>query len=312
MSDWRTAPPAMTPGLRRALIVIGGLAAVSVWLAVVGLTEPYDWTRLGTGHDARPYWTAALDRPYATSRLGAHDAYLYSPAFLQLTAPIRALPWQWFMACWTAILILATFSIVGPVLLGPALLLAMPEIFGGNITLLLAAALVAGFRLPGAWAFPLLTKVTPGLGLVWFGVRREWRSLAIAAAATTGVAALSFAYAPSAWAEWFDVLVVNAGAPIDSGSLPVPLVVRLPISLLVIAWAARTNRRWALPIGCLLAMPVIWYGSLSLLLAIVPLAAPAWTAWQWPESVRPVRAWGAPGGPSARQRTGRPAARRAE
>ena len=269
-----------------------------MWLAIVGLAEPYDWSRLGTGHDARPYWTAIFEQPYATSRVGAHDAYLYSPAFLQLIAPLRALPWQVFLAAWTGVLILATLYLVGPVFLGPVLVLALPEILGGNITLLIAAAIVAGFRFSGTWAFPLLTKVTPGVGLLWFGVRREWRSLAIASATTGGVVLLSFLTTPPAeWLAWFRVLAGNAGSPIESGSLPVPLLVRLPVAIVVIAWAARTDRRWALPIGCLLAFPVIWYGSLSLLLAVIPLAFPEWTAWPWREHAARARAWirGRPG-----------------
>ena len=288
----RAALPVLTPTRRRALIAFGLVVAVAMWAAIVAFAEPYDWSRLGTGHDARPYWTAAFDVPYATSRVGAHDAYLYSPAFLQLLAPLRALPWQVFMAGWVAVLILATLYLVGPVLLGPVLLLALPEILGGNITLLLAVAVVAGFRFPGTWAFPLLTKVTPGVGLIWFGVRREWRALAIAAATTAGVVVLSFVSTPAGeWLEWIRVLAGNAGSPIDSGSLPIPLVVRLPIAIVVIAWAARSDRRWLLPIGCLLALPVIWYGSLTLLLGVIPLAFPEVTAWSWREQLDRAREW---------------------
>jgi hypothetical protein len=285
-----TALSTITPSRRRALIAFGVVVAAIIWLAIVAFAEPYDWSRLGTGHDARPYWTAAFDVPYGTSRVGAHGAYLYSPAFLELIAPLRAVPWQMFMAGWTAILIGAALYLVGPILLGPVLILALPEILGGNITLLLAAAIVAGFRFPGTWAFALLTKVTPGVGLLWFGVRREWRALAIAAVTTVGVVMLSFLNTPpSEWLTWLGVLAGNAGAPIDSGSLPVPLLLRLPIALVVIAWAARTDRRWALPIGTLLAMPVIWYGSLTLLLAVIPLAFPAWTAWSWREQLDRLR-----------------------
>jgi hypothetical protein len=276
---------------RRALIAAGVLFALGIWVVIVAAAEPYDWSRAGPGHDARPYWTAVFERPYATSRVGAHDAYLYSPLFLQVVAPLRALPWQWFLAGWTAILILATLYLVGPVLFGPALLLALPEIIGGNITLLLAVAIVAGFRRPGMWALPLLTKVTPGLGLLWFAVRREWRALTIAGGLTAAVAAISFLTTPDAWTEWFRVLASNAGSPIDSGSLPIPLLPRLAIAVVVIAWGARTDRRWALPIGCLLALPVIWYGSLSLLLAVVPLLAPRWTSWSWRETWAAAREW---------------------
>ncbi len=35
--------------------------------------------------------------------------------------------------------------------------------------------------------------------------------------------------------------------------------------MVVIVWAALGDRRWALPIGVLLAMPVIWWGSFAIL-----------------------------------------------
>ena len=248
-----------------------------------------------------------------------------------MISPLRALPWQGFLAGWTLILIGAVLYLVGPVLLGPALLLALPELAGGNITLLIAAAVVFGFRFSGTWAFPLLTKVTPGLGLIWFAVRREWRGLAIAVVTTVGIVVVSFvSSAPNDWVDWFRVLIGNAGAPIDSGSLPVPLWFRLPIAFIVVIWAARTDRRWLLAVGCLLALPVIWYGSLTLLIAVVPLARPDWTYYPWRETainarvairtrlgVRPtqsaqytanaatVRASAGPAGRSALPRTGR-------
>ena len=285
MPNWRSGPAALSPAQRRALIVFGAIVAAVIWIAIVAVAEPYDWSRIGPGHDARPYWTAVFTQPYATSRVGAHDAYLYSPAFLQVISPLRALPWQGFLAGWTLILIGAVLYLVGPVLLGPALLLALPEIAGGNITLLIAAAVVFGFRFSGTWAFPLLTKVTPGLGLIWFAVRREWRGLAIAVVTTVGIVVVSFvSSAPNDWVDWFRVLIGNAGAPIDSGSLPVPLWFRLPIAFIVVIWAARTDRRWLLAVGCLLALPVIWYGSLTLLIAVVPLARPDWTYYPWRET----------------------------
>ncbi len=61
----------------------------------------------------------------------------------------------------------------------------------GNVHMLLALAIVLGFRWPATWSFVLLTKVTPGIGLLWFAVRREWRSLAIALGATAVLVTLS-------------------------------------------------------------------------------------------------------------------------
>ena len=43
-------------------------------------------------HDARAYWSADLSDLYARGQVGGEDAYLYSPAFAQLTAPLTWLP----------------------------------------------------------------------------------------------------------------------------------------------------------------------------------------------------------------------------
>ena len=66
------------------------------------------------------------------------------------------------------------------------------ELAGGNIHLLLAAAIVLGFRWPWTWSLVLLTKITPGIGLLWFVVRREWRNLTIALGGTAAIVAVSF------------------------------------------------------------------------------------------------------------------------
>jgi hypothetical protein len=55
------------------------------------------------------------------------------------------------------------------------------------------------------------------------------------------------------------------------GSIPIPLVVRLPLAAAVIVYAARKGQAWLLPAGILLAMPVIWWGSLVILAAVVAL-----------------------------------------
>jgi len=269
--------------LRIARIALTGgvVTALVVWVVAIALAAPFEWGTLGTGHDARPYWAAAVSYPYANAGVGANGAYLYSPAFLQLLAPIRVLPWTAFLACWEAVLLVATAALSGPVLLGPVLLVVTPELWGGNIDILLALAVVLGFRWPATWAFVLLTKVTPGVGLLWFAVRREWRSLGIALGTTAAIVALSALFAADAWFGWIRTLVDNVGRPVTSGSFPIPFLVRLPFAVLVVVWGARTDRRWTVPVACLLALPVIWYGSLSLLLGVIPLERPR-LAVRWP------------------------------
>ncbi len=74
------------------------------------------------------------------------------------------------------------------------------ELYHGNVHLLMAAAIVLGFRYPVGWSFLLLTKVTPGVGLIWFAVRREWRPLLIALGFTGALVAVSVAStASSGW-----------------------------------------------------------------------------------------------------------------
>jgi hypothetical protein len=253
---------------------VGIAVAIAAWLLIVVFSEP--WGRLwGTGQDARCYWQATLAAPYLHSDWNDPIAYVYSPAFLQLVTPLTTLPWQAFMAVWTALLILAVRFLTGPRLLAAGLLFpfAAMEIAGGNVSLLLAAAIVIGFRWPAAWSIVLLTKITPGIGLLWFAVRREWRSLGIALGATAVIVLVSFVMLPDQWRDWIDVVLRNvaAGKSGTWASVPLPLWIRLPFAIALVVWGARTDRRWTVPVGAMLALPALWYGGLSMLLGVIPL-----------------------------------------
>jgi hypothetical protein len=253
---------------------VGLVVAIVGWTLIVVFAEP--WGRLwGTGQDARCYYQATLADPYLHSSWNDPIAYVYSPAFLQLVSPLTALPWQAFMAVWTAILLLAVRFLTGPRLLAAGLVFpfAAMEVAGGNVSLLLAAAIVIGFRWPAAWSLVLLTKITPGIGLLWFAVRREWRSLAMALGATAVIALVSFALLPDQWRTWVDVVIRNvaAGKGGTWASVPIPLWIRLPVAIVVVVWGARTDRRWTVPVASMLALPALWYGGISMLLAVIPL-----------------------------------------
>ncbi len=254
---------------------VGVALAAAAWLVIVVMSSPFGrlW---GTGQDAYCYWFPDLAAPYAHSDWTQPIAYVYSPAFLQLLTPIRILPWQAYMAVWTVVLLAAVFVLTGRRWFAIGIVLAAMELAGGNIHLLLAAAMVIGFRYPAAWSFVLLTKVTPGIGLLWFVVRREWRQLAIALGATAVVVVVSFALLPDAWAQWIGVLSRVSGRDGTGtwAALPIPLLIRLPIAAVVVIWGARTDRRWAVPLAGMLALPALWYGGLSMLLAVIVLQKP--------------------------------------
>ena len=144
----------------------------------------------------------------------------------------------------------------------------------GQVDLLMAAAIVVGFRWPAAWALPILTKVTPGVGLLWFAVRREWRSLAIALGATAAIVAISFAINADAWLGWLGMLGRGQFPRAEDGwYFDVPLGFRLAMAVIVIIWGARTDRRWVVPLAAVLGMPTVWINSPTILVAVIPLIA---------------------------------------
>ena len=257
--------------LGRVIAVWGLLAAILLVVLMTALAEPFEPDSFGPGHDARAYWAAPLDEPYVPGSVGRESAYLYSPAFLVALSPLRALPWPLFLGLWTTGLLAVLLWLARPLLFLPLLLLSLPEICAGNITILLAAAIVLGFGRSVAWAFPLLTKVVPGVGVLWFAVRRQWLQFAIAIAATVAIIAGTALVTPGLWADWFQLLLSSTGSSTVPGSVPVPLIARLPVAIAIIAFAAWRDVRWLLPIGVLLAMPVLWWGSLALLTATVAL-----------------------------------------
>jgi Glycosyltransferase family 87 len=218
--------------------------------------------RLGQfGYDVYAYWSVDLGHLYAQTpqALSGFGAFHYSPAVAQVFAVFHVVPWWIFLWGWTALLVATLVWLGGRWTL---LLLAFPplvlELYAGNINLLIAATIALGFRYPAVWAFVLLTKVTPGVGVLWFAFRREWRNLAIALGVTAAIVLVSFISAPALWSQWMTALFDLGG--LTGGSLPIPVVVRLPIAAAVVWWGARSDRRWAVPVAATIATPVLWIG----------------------------------------------------
>jgi hypothetical protein len=261
---WRGLDPGRLPRLST-----GSIVACTLWLVIIVLAQRDSGAWI-SGKDAISYWAPQLDALYAHAEWTTVGAYVYSPAFLQIVSPLQHLPWLAFVGVWTAMLMLALRFLTGGRLFAIGVLLAAGELIGGNISLLLAAAIVVGFRWPAAWALILLTKVTPGVGLLWFAARGEWRNLSIALAATVLVVAVSAAVMPWAWAEWIGVLTNIAGRDGTWAAVPIPFLVRLPFAIAIVVWGARTDRRWTVPVACMLG-PALWYGGLTMLLATIVL-----------------------------------------
>lgn len=248
-------------------LTIAGVAyVVLVWLRAVPYAPPVP--DYGPMFDARGFWIAweggLYDIPWRTN-----EAYVYSPAFAQILWSFTLLPWPVFAAGWTLAAIGCLFWMRVPWMLAfPGVI---DDILRGNIHVFLAAAIVLGLRYPAVWAFGILTKVTPGVGLLWFAIRREWGALGVAAGVTAAIAAVSFVASAPLWQEWFGLLSANAGETARIQVIPLPLLVRLPAAAAVVAYAAWTDRAWLLPIGVMLALPNVWTSSTALLAAVPAL-----------------------------------------
>ena len=242
-------------------LTVAGLTYIAlVWLRIAPYAPPVP--EYGPMFDARGFWIAwdggLYDIPW-----GEYEAYVYSPAFAQLLWPFTLLPWPVFAAGWTLGAIGCLFWMRVPWMIAfPGVI---DDILRGNIHVFMAAAIVLALRFGGAWAFPILTKVTPAIGLVWHIVRRETVQLGTALFVTGGIFLVSFAFSSELWIEWFQLLVDNADTTARIRVVPLPLVVRLPIAVVLIAYGARTDRAWLVPFGVMLGLPNVWTSSTALL-----------------------------------------------
>jgi hypothetical protein len=262
--------PALSPAQRRAIrdgVALAGLAYFA-WLFLVNI-----WVERNLGADATAYWLLDPAHPYEVPA-GVFGAFVYPPPMVRVFAPAAMLSWPQFWLLWMAVLVATVIWLGGRRTL---LVLAFPavalELYYANINLLLAAAIALGFRYPAAWAFVLLTKVTPGVGLLWFVVRREWRHLGIALGATVALASTSLLLDMPLWSQWIDALERDAGMPLGMPIAP-PLWLRLPLAAAVVIWGARTNRPWTVPVAVTISLPILWLAALSVLAALVAINRP--------------------------------------
>jgi hypothetical protein len=268
-----------------AIVLLGLVALLAAGVFIRDMHELYQG-------DAHIYWAAIRSpEPYVTAASDGPEGYLYAPVFIQAIWPILSLPWAWFYAIWLALGLMTLIWLLRPVLTIAVLpfvfitfgvsLLAIPRhsLSSMNVTMFMGIAVAAGFRWPWTWSLLILTKVTPGLGLLWFMVRREWQNLIVALGFTAAVVAVSFVISPNWWFDWATVIQNNSRYPEPAFAIHfLPLIPRLIIAAVMIAVAARADARWVMPIAVVLAMPYVADTSLIVLAAVPPLLRhDAWT-----------------------------------
>ena len=266
-------------------LALRGRAAGLLLTGIGVLVATYYWYLLTTGGgspvDAFQYWQADPNNLYPHPELLHENGYNYSPAFELVIGWGRNLPLATFVAIWRALLLVVLVGLAGP--WTALVIFTVPvasEINAANIQILLAAAIVLGFRRgawPLTWAFVLLTKVTPGVGLLWFVFRRRWRDLAIAVGGTAVIAAITFVIWPDRWFGWITLLLEGSPPPVPPYNLP--LLPRLLVAIAIVGLAAWRGLRWPVVVAGMLALPAFFALSPSMLVGVLPFAREAFGRW---------------------------------
>jgi hypothetical protein len=84
---------------------------------------------------------------------------------------------------------------------------------------------------------------------------------------------VSFVLAPQLWFDWLQVLRISIETTADGYLVPIPISVRLPLAVIIAVAGGVAGRPWTVPVAAMLALPVLWIGALSMLVAIWPLRA---------------------------------------
>jgi hypothetical protein len=247
--------------VRDALVLLGIIACATYWW--------YLTSGGGLPVDVHYYWAADPGNLYPHPEAGEHNGYNYSPAFEFVAGWWRSIPFEAYAAIGRAVLLAMLVYLAGPFTLFALLTVPVAsEINAANIQIPLALAVFLGFRWPATWAFVILTKLTPGIGLFWFLLRREWRHLAIALGGTAAVAAVSFVLMPHAW---FDYVVLLTGSPAPAvAPYYLSFWTRLPFAIGFIAWGAWKGKRWPVVVGATIALPVYYITSSAMLVGVLP------------------------------------------
>lgn len=266
----------MSPRARRvaALALWGIGAGVAVAFAIALSRDLFV-------HDAHAYWAADPATAYRIPQ-GDPDALFYAPPIVIAMAPWGLIPWPVFAYGWSLLIAVAIAFMAGPLTL--PLVVTPPiasEISLGNIHAFIGLLVIVGFRWPAAWSLILLTKVTPGVGLLWFVFRREWRNLGVALAATAALVLVTLPFGWDLWPRWVEGLIANRDPDAASDAiLQLALPIRLAIATVILWWGARRDARWVVPIAVTLGLPILWSHGLAILLASIYLFARE-RAW-WP------------------------------
>jgi hypothetical protein len=226
------------------------------------------------GLDSHAYWLAARGDLLYDKAAGQLDAYLYSPAFAAALRPLSMLEWPLFFTVWVLFEASVLVWLLKPLQVKwsiPLFLLCVPELVNGNIFILLAASAVIGLRKPALWSFPVLTKITTGVGLFWFVARGEWKRLFQGIGASVAIITVAYILQPAAWQAWVQFLFEHRDGTQDGR---ISFLLRCLAAVALVSIGARKQLPWLIAPAMVLAAPIFALPTLTLLMAIPRLTMP--------------------------------------
>lgn len=239
----------------------------------------------GGGIDAAAYWQAsrnlAAGLPLYSVTYGQFLAYSYPPILAQLLLPFSLMPSDVFVWLWRAMELVCLRVAVGNWRTAGFALLVFPpllaELDAGNVHLIMGAACALAMRGRAAAVAPTSLLKFASFPLAPLGWVRDRRGFLLGVGLSAAIVAVSIVMAADRWAEYLRFLSTSA---FPSGWYNLAEFVPLPLRLAAAAALGLVAIRWArlAPIAVLLAYPVVWFHSLSTLVAIVTPLRPATSA----------------------------------
>jgi hypothetical protein len=225
--------------------------------------------------DAHAYWAANPLDPYSGAALPTSTRTSTRRRSPRRSGRSTGCPWPIFAGLWTAAIVVA-FRWLSGLWLGLVMLLppVFIEVAMGNIHAFIAVAIVIGLPLAGDVGVRAADEGHAGRrGAVVRGAPRV---------AEPGDRAGRDGRDRGRLVRDQAVALVRVDrrprqplqrAPTRRHLGRHPLLARLPVAALIVVWAARTDRRWLVPVAAVIAMPVMWPNSYSVLVAVIPLLA---------------------------------------
>lgn len=269
----RTSTDAVRP------LVVAFIVAISITALL------QHWHGL-SGFDLDQYWRAAMrlregEPLYMAGPNDRVSHYRYTPWFAYMWIPLTYLDREIVSIAWMAILVIASLAVVADLGRRGLAGIAAAAFFGiqllwwvrgGNVQPLMVAALYFGFHSRAGPAFVAIAaslKVAPVLFLLVYVSRRQWRRAALGGILTIALGSLLIVHDLSGFGSGIDDARTNMSLFVASQAAWIVLAAGSAAVALALAIRGHPRTALAAGIGALAALPRLFMGDLTLLLASI-------------------------------------------